>query len=147
MSYLDELEAKWRQNGGHRPNPAHDPEAVRPDNLRGYDMCSELMRLYYLSDDRRLADAVVALMELGIVDEHWQFAAAAKMPKEKAIEDALANWVGDLVSAGYPLHRAAAMVAAEAPMHSASFPSAIKRLENLFRSRKTAPHDKSKATE
>lgn len=125
---LADLEAQWRSNGGHRPAE----HAKRPASLRGPDMVAELSRLARLYGDDRFSAALQALRDHRIVDAENRFLPEI-LPVEAAVNEVIVVGVDTLTIHGQSRRRACATMAAMVPIRAASFASAVKRTEDLYR--------------
>lgn len=131
MSYLHDLEARWREKGGHLPDPKSD--TGRPPALRGKDFMSELYRLYFHSRDQRFLDAIEAAYDLEIVGDHHHWS-NKPLPTLAKIEQTLVDAIDDTMERlGWSARRSYAFWAAECPIHANSFEAAMKKAEGLHR--------------
>ena len=102
-------------------------------------MISELLNLFYNYGDRRLADAIDAIVDLGLIDEkgNWRRVNTGEGLTE-AIEADVKSGRLTLTSAfldqGYTLRIAAAKVAAEGEVAANSFDAAVKQITREWRS-------------
>ena len=106
---------------------------------RGPELISELLNLFYNYGDRRLADAIDAIVDLGLIDEkgNWRRVNTGEGLTE-AIEADVKSGRLTLTSAfldqGYTLRIAAAKVAAEGEVAANSFDAAVKQITREWRS-------------
>ena len=130
MSYLHDLEERWRENGG---NLAATDDSGRPAALRGKDFMSELHRLYFHTRDDRFLDAIAAAFDHDLVDNrfHWT---NRPLPTEAKVEQTIVDAIEDMIKkCGWSARRSYAFWAAECPIHANSFEAAMKKAEGLHR--------------
>lgn len=142
MSYLNHFEARWREQGGHMPDPNSD--TGRSPALRGKDFMAELYRLYFHSRDQRFLDAIAAVYDHELVSNHHHWS-NKPLPTWAKVEQTIVDAIDDTMKRlGWSARRSYAFWAAECPIHANSFEAAMKKAETLHRRLgEKARHDNS----
>jgi hypothetical protein len=112
----------------------------RPRTLRGRDFYNELLRLSVLTGDERFSDAVMPLIEHGIIKKknftRWRDPTITELEAHKN-RNSLRN-IRKLIKDGWSIRRACAATAALYGVRANSFAAAIKQLELLYAGKKGA---------
>jgi hypothetical protein len=133
MGYYADLEKLWKADRKKRERSFKR----QPQSLRGPTLVGELLRLAAVTRDPRFEDAVSALKQHGIIDEHSRFnrhwspsASAEAAPEAEELDRFLDLWNVLILHEiqGQSVRRACAQVAAGG-VEAASFTAAVKRLQ------------------